>query len=110
VPATITATGIGDGLVTLRAPVNSINNGANVSTDGVAVDAHRSDDTMSTAWLRINFLPQTDGKAAPHVTPLVVPILGEQRSGIFPSLVSVSDTPHASRFPHPAASKYEALS
>ena len=36
---------------------------------------------------------EAHAKAAPHVPPLVVPIAGEQRSGILPMLVPVSDVP-----------------
>jgi hypothetical protein len=54
--------------------------------------------------LVIDFLPETHGKAASHVTPHVVPIAGEQRSGIFPPLVPVSNMPHTSPFRLQAAS------
>jgi hypothetical protein len=57
-----------------------------------------------------DFLPKPHRKAAPHVTSLVVPIVGQQRSGIFPSLVPVSNTPHSSPFRRRAASKEDALS
>jgi hypothetical protein len=44
----------------------------------------RNAPTLSSISANVNtpaFLPKTHGKAAPHVTPLVVPIVREQRWG-----------------------------
>jgi hypothetical protein len=49
-------------------------------------------------------------QAASHVTPSVFPIVGEQRSGLFPPLVPVASTPHTSPFRRQAATKDEAPS
>jgi hypothetical protein len=61
--------------------------------------------TETRLGFAIDFLPEARGKAAPHVTPLVVPFAGEQRWGISPSLVPVSNMPHTSPFCRQAASQ-----
>jgi hypothetical protein len=81
-------------------PANNFINSSSTS-DG---RCHRN-----VAWLR-NRVSETQGKAAPHVTPLVVPVLGEQRPDLFPALVPLSGTPHPSPSWRQAASAYETLS
>jgi hypothetical protein len=53
----------------------------------------------------INVVPDSNGKAASHVTPKMVPIVGEQCSVTSPSLVPVVNTPHTPPGGSPAVSK-----
>jgi hypothetical protein len=77
-------------------------------------DPSNSNNTASAEESRpgfaIVFRPSPHGKAAAHVSQLVAPIAGQQRSGILPSLVGVSGTPHNSPFGRQAASMEETLS
>ena len=78
-----------------------------IHSDQTNPDLTNNTASAAEAWpgFAIVFLPETQGKAAPHVIPRVVPIVGEQRSGIFPSLVPVSNTRHNSPFCRQPASR-----
>jgi hypothetical protein len=66
--------------------------------------------TEARPCFAIDWLPEIHGKVAPRVTPLVVPIVGERRCGIFPTLLPVSTTTHTSSLWRQAAPKNDAPS
>jgi hypothetical protein len=79
--------------------------------DAGQLDRNNGNNTASATGTRPGFaiiwLPNTLGKAAPHVTSIVVPIVDEQRSGLFPSLFPASGTPHTAPSCRRAAAKQE---